>query len=158
MAAYADRAGLELYPCRPDFGATVAQQNAQRFNQWIEEPFATDPKIWQGLQILKSYTDLLVACQRADLLIASPLRFAAAMVHETIHIPWITATVTPSQFWCPATEGLDPILSLPRLSLRSQLLSSPPSTADKFAPLFSAAVEGHFGRYRPLITQPDFFA
>ena len=100
MHPYALKTGLEVVSHgRLRIGQAEAQQNPQSWNHLSGNRESTDEDIcamfWEHL--VEGVPAILAACQEADLLISTPQQdLVAAITHEKLGIPWISASVTPS--------------------------------------------------------------
>jgi UDP:flavonoid glycosyltransferase YjiC (YdhE family) len=98
MWPLAEAARLPVAPCGRPFGAAEARQHPEAFDFWKDY---TDDELraaWGRLDLEGSYRDLLAACADANLVIASRLQSAAAMVHERTGIPWISVATMPGDY------------------------------------------------------------
>ncbi len=115
MYPYALKAGLEVVSSGlPILGAQEAQEKAGSWNHWTSKPRWNKEKLERlRSQLTNSFPYLLNACQDAELLISSLQQsWSAAMVHEKIAIPWISAFVMPFIFH-PITKDEDSSTSSP---------------------------------------------
>jgi UDP:flavonoid glycosyltransferase YjiC (YdhE family) len=101
MHSYALKAGLHVAANgRPTLGQQEAQQHSQAWNHlnnghWEVSNDAICASFWD--HCVQSLPHLLTACQDADWLISTPQQdVVAAIAHEQLGIPWISASVTPS--------------------------------------------------------------
>ena len=93
------KAGLECRACGPPLGEEDAAAHLKLFE-------GHDPLRQLRLLMLEwlipstenCYHELMSACKGADALIATSIQFAAPMVHEILGLPWITVSLSPSQF------------------------------------------------------------
>ena len=126
MHPYALKAGLEAVSNgRLPIGQQEAQENPQSWNHLSGNRESTDEDIsemfWQHL--VEGVPAILAACREADLLISTPQQdLVAAITHEKLRIPWISASVTPSlhclkrkQSKTPQTENKPPDSEQPSL-------------------------------------------
>lgn len=98
MWPLAEAARLPVAPCGRPFGAAEARRHPDVFNFWTDFTDAELRAAWGRLDLEGSYRDLLAACADADLLIASRLQSAAAMVHERTGLPWISVATMPADY------------------------------------------------------------
>jgi UDP:flavonoid glycosyltransferase YjiC (YdhE family) len=100
MHPYALKAGLEVVSNGlPLLGQQEAQQHVQDWNHLERAQAGAKAAIchtvWAHLNC--SVPCILNTCTDADLLISSPQQnLVAAIAHEKLSIPWISASVTPS--------------------------------------------------------------
>lgn len=93
------RAGLDGVKCGAPIGEQAARERVDVFE-------GRDPRKQLKIffreflipQVPENYRDLLAACAGADALIATTIQLAAEMVHEKTGVPWITVSLSPSQF------------------------------------------------------------
>jgi UDP:flavonoid glycosyltransferase YjiC (YdhE family) len=108
------KAGLDGVKCGAPIGEQAARERVEVFE-------GSDPRRQLKIffreflipQVPENYRDLLAACKGADALIATTIQMAAEMVHEKSGIPWITVSLSPSQF--PSAYESPP--NWPRLGL-----------------------------------------
>jgi len=100
MHPYALKAGLEVVSHgRLPIGQEEAQEDPQSWNHLSGNRESKDEEIsemfWEHL--VEGVPAILAACREADLLISTPQQdLVAAIAHEKLGIPWISASVTPS--------------------------------------------------------------
>lgn len=97
--AKVEGAGLAFHPVRP------------RIEKWIDNPDvirrALDRRTGSEYLVRtlllpyleQSYEDLHAACEGADLLVTHALAFAAPLVAETLHMPWVSVALQPQIFF-----------------------------------------------------------
>ncbi len=90
--------GLKFWPIRPDH---IALDDPKMSALMMDLKNGTELVIRDHIlgSLRDTYTDLLAACQSADLLIAHEIIYAAPLVSEVMNIPWISGTLTPGAFF-----------------------------------------------------------
>lgn len=89
--------GLEFHPLRPESEPKI-EQDWDFFKMISDSQKGTEYLIGQLLMPHQhaSYSDLMQACQGADLLLTHPLTFVASIIVEKTGIPWVSSVLSPA--------------------------------------------------------------
>lgn len=89
--------GLEFHLVRPD-NEPKLQEDWEYFKMVSDAQKGTEYLIGQLLMPHQhaSYSDLMQACQGADLLLTHPLTFVAPIIVEKTGIPWVSSVLSPA--------------------------------------------------------------
>jgi UDP:flavonoid glycosyltransferase YjiC (YdhE family) len=108
MHGLARAAGLEVFPCGPDWDDAHARQRAKEWDEWSASSSTESPAgaVDQAIaatrgklqhELPSTYSDLARACEGADLLVAGLQRqMYAALLERNGGPRWVAASVTPA--------------------------------------------------------------
>ncbi len=94
---YIEARGVEFHPVRPESVAKL-QQDWEFFKMLSDSHRGMEYLISYLLMphLHASYSDLMTACEGADLLLTHPLTFVAALIAEKTGIPWVSSVLSPA--------------------------------------------------------------
>lgn len=97
---YIEAEGIEFHPLRPESLPKI-QQDWEFFKMLSDDCHKGTEYIICYLlmpHLRAIYSDLMDACQGADLLLTHPLTLVGAIIAEKIAIPWVSSVLSPSSF------------------------------------------------------------
>jgi rhamnosyltransferase subunit B len=100
--------GFEFYPLRP---TNDALSNPAEMARLMDLKTGSEYLIrdWLMPSLRDSYEDLLAGAKNADLIIAGGVVYAAALVAETLKIPWVSTVLQPIAFFSAHDPSVIPI-------------------------------------------------
>jgi UDP:flavonoid glycosyltransferase YjiC (YdhE family) len=106
---WAERAGLDARPLRPDLGAARARAHATHWDHWRDRRGGAGDRVDpRAYDLAGRHADLVAACAGADALLCASTIPWARLVHEGLRLPWLTVSATPYHFWKLAPGAPDP--------------------------------------------------
>ncbi len=104
-----ERLGFEFHPVQPEFDPGDPALLKRVMNPRSGTEFVMNQLYFPGLR--EGFKDLAAICEGKDMLISSPIGYAAILVAATSGIPWLSTALAPISFF----SRHDPPLLIPEL-------------------------------------------